>query len=74
VERFDDTTINASLDTKLGGWPDEANLMQFRLNRITGGAELDYLQKPTKTDPWPGFLVMEAFSERGTCSRSERAF
>jgi hypothetical protein len=59
----------------LPDWPDEANKMLFRLNRITGDAEVDYLkqQQPTSQgNDWA--IVMEGFSQKGTCSKSERAF
>ena len=87
VVRFDDTLIIADLDQRMLGdkikfklndgvdWPDKANAMEFRLNRITGGAELNYLQKQPTTEmknEWS--LVMEGFSEKGSCSKSDRAF
>jgi hypothetical protein len=74
IVRFDDTTIIADLDQQLNGWPDKADAMEFRLNRITGDAEIDYLQKPKATDQFPGWLVMGEFSARGSCSKSEGAF
>jgi hypothetical protein len=74
VVRVDDTMIIANLDTKLSDWPDKADSMSFQFNRITGEAEMNYLQKPTETDPFPGWLIMKAFSENGTCSKSKRAF
>ena len=74
IVRSDDTMIIADLDQRLAGWPDKADAMEFRFGRITGDAEINYLQKPAETDQWPGWLVMEDFSERGKCSKLERAF
>src|SRR5262249_46720053 len=74
VERVDDTMIIADLDGRLAGWPDKADKMEFRLNRLTGEAEVSFLQKPSATDPWPGLAVMTDFTEEGSCSKSELAF
>ena len=74
IVRSDDTVIIVELDQRLSGWPDKADLMQFQFHRITGDAEMYYLQKPTETDRWPAWLVLEDFSKKGTCSKSERAF
>jgi hypothetical protein len=54
IVRFDNTMIIADLDQRLSGWPDKADSMEFRLNRLTGDAEINYLQKPKDTDPVPG--------------------
>jgi hypothetical protein len=90
VERLDDARIIATVNplplsepkkgwkmkmSDLPDWPDEANKMLFRLNRITGDAEVDYLkqQQPTSQgNDWA--IVMEGLSQKGTCSKSERAF
>jgi hypothetical protein len=66
--------IIADLDQRLSGWPDKADSMEFRLNRLTGDAEINYLQKPKDTDPVPGWLIMNEFSAKGSCSKSERVF
>jgi hypothetical protein len=74
IVRFDDTMIIADLDQQLSGWPDKADSMSFRFNRVTGDAEMNYLQKPKETDQWPGWPIMQDFSEVGHCSKSERVF
>ena len=55
----------------------------FRLNRVTGAAEINYLQKPSATEvakcrkerSWgcEDFLVLTEKSERGDCQIAERA-
>jgi hypothetical protein len=86
VGRLDDALIIATLNSlptvkvewkmsDLPDWPDKADKMQFRLNRITGDAGLDYLkqqQTTPKGNDWA--IVMDGFSQKGTCSKSERAF
>ena len=78
IVHVDDTSILASLDTKMSDWPEAADLKYFRLSRISGDAEVNFLEKPTKEDPHQppdGFLhVMDAFTQKGPCSKSERAF
>lgn len=78
IVRLDDTVIIADQEEKLGGCPDNAILQSFRLNRITGTAEVNYLRNVAPTDlpkPPEGFLpVMDAFTEKGSCSKTERAF
>ena len=78
IVSLDDTRIIADFGTRLSGWPDKAESISFVLNRITGDAEALYLRTPTKDDPQPPSadfkLIMDAFSEKGTCSKSERAF
>jgi len=86
VERLDDALIIATLNplptvklewkmSDLPDWPDTAAKIQFRLNRITGDAGVDYLrqQQTTRTGvDWA--IVMDGLSQKGTCSKSERAF
>ena len=86
VERLDDALIIATLNplptvklewkmSDLPDWPDTAAKIQFRLNRITGDAAVDYLrqQQTTRTGvDWA--IVMDGLSQKGTCSKSERAF
>ena len=90
VERLDDAIIIATLNplpisvpregwkmkmSDLPDWPDKAGKMQFRLNRITGDAGVDYLKQQQTTpqgNDWA--IVIEGFSQKGTCSKSERAF
>ena len=74
VVRFDDTMIIANVDVRLAGWPDKADQMEFRLNRLTGQAEVSFLQKPSAKDGFPGLWVMTDFTETGSCEKSERAF
>ena len=77
VVRLDDTVIIANLEEKVRGWPDKAIKQFFRLNRITGAAEMNYLRNLEPSDPKvpEGVLpVMGAFTETGTCSKAERAF
>jgi hypothetical protein len=75
---FDETRIIADVDKALSGFPDKADAMSFRINRISGAVEVNYLRNPTETDPKPPKpsyqLVMDEFSESGTCTKSERAF
>ena len=86
VERLDDALIIATLNplptvklewkmSDLPDWPDTAAKIQFRMNRITGDAGVDYLrqQQTTRTEvDWA--IVMDGLSQKGTCSKSERAF
>ena len=81
VVRFDNTKIYATLDQKLASWPNNADLMSFDFNRITGDAEIDYLHQPTEAElkedknPFPdALLVLSDFSEMGTCVKAKPAF
>ena len=78
VIRFDDTSIIADISDKLAGWPDKADAMSFRLNRISGAAEVNYLQSPRETnpkDPWSfAQTVLTEFSEIGNCAKTAQAF
>jgi len=87
VVRMDDTLIVANFGLWLGeaphrfrmtdvaGAPKEAEQMQFSLNRITGQTQVDYLQAPKTTPQGQNWsVVLDAFTEKGTCSKSERAF
>ena len=73
---FDETMIIADVDGALSGFPDQANAMSFRINRITGTVEVNYLSDvKTDTTPPPGFkLLLDQFSETGRCTKLERAF
>jgi hypothetical protein len=75
---FDEMRIIADLDKALSGFPEKAEVMSFRINRISGEVEVNYLRRPTETDPKPPQpsyqFVMDEFSEKGTCAKSERAF
>ena len=79
--RIDDIKISASFNKTMtafpADWPDKADTKIFDLNRITGAAVVTYLRIPEgEPNPPPsGFLlVMDGFTEKGTCSKSERAF
>lgn len=76
--RLDKTKIYATLDQKLSGWPDKADLMSFDFNRVTGEAQIDYLHRPTDAEPAPPFagsmLVLDEFSQTGTCLKAKPAF
>jgi hypothetical protein len=82
VVRFDNIKIYATLDQKLAGWPENADLMSFDFNRIIGDAEIDYLHKPTeaerkedKNPPPPDYLlILDDFTEMGTCVKAKPAF
>ncbi|WP_316174698.1 MULTISPECIES: hypothetical protein [unclassified Bradyrhizobium] len=75
---FNETTIIADVNTRLSNFPDNAEAMSFRINRITGAFEVDFLRSPTTLDGKPPFggarLVMTEFSEIGKCSKVEREF
>jgi hypothetical protein len=86
VEHLDNTKIYATLDhlhQKLGGLPDNADLMSFDFNRITGDVEIDYLHQPTEAElkeekngplAWGALLVLSDFSQMGTCVKAKPAF
>ena len=75
----DDKTISGSLalNVKTIGMPEGADTIYFKFYRITGDAEIIYLQKP-KTEPNSpphGFeRVMDEFTEKGACVKVDRAF
>jgi hypothetical protein len=75
---FDETTIIADVDTRFSNFPDKAEAMSFRINRITGAVEVNYLRNPTNADADPppsGFrFVMTEFSETGKCTKVQREF
>ena len=78
VVRLDDTKIILELDEKLSSFPEGTDSVQFGINRITGGAELDYLQKPTEDDLKNkllegSMLVMSKYSEKGHCAKTQKA-
>jgi hypothetical protein len=77
VVRLDKTKIYATLDQKLSDWPDKADKMSFDFNRVTGDAQIDYLHRPTDPEhPLPaGFLlILDEFSQTGTCIKAKPAF
>ena len=83
VERLDDALIIATLNPlptvkvewKMSDLPDTAAKIQFRLNRITGDAGVDYLKRQQTTSTGVDWaIVMDGLSQKGTCSKSERAF
>jgi hypothetical protein len=78
VPVFDDTMIVAYLDRALIGFPEKAEAMTFRINRVTGAVEVNYLRSAATADappPPPGFqMVMDEFTETGRCTKSARAF
>lgn len=81
VIRNTSTQLWASHEMKLRDFPHGAT--DFRLNRMTGAAEMNYLRKPSATDVesckkernWgcEDFSVLTEKSERGTCQVVDRA-
>jgi len=81
VIRNTSTQLWASHEMKFRDFPHDAT--DFRLNRVTGAAEMNYLRKPSAADVasckkernWgcEDFLVLTEKSERGTCQVVDRA-
>jgi len=79
IVRFNDTNLVARTDQKMSNWPDNADYMQFDVDRISGRAEVTYArhtsEEEKKKDKWAQFdLVLSAFTERGMCRTISRAF
>lgn len=81
VIRNTSTQLWASHEMKFRDFPHDAT--DFRLNRVTGAAEVNYLQKPAaveiakckKEGSWgcEDFLVLTEKVEHGDCQIAERA-
>lgn len=80
VIRNTSTQLWGSHEMKFRDFPHDAT--DFRLNRVTGAAEMNYLHKPSTTDVadckkernWgcEDFLVLTEKSENGTCAVVDR--
>lgn len=80
VVRDTSTQLWASHEVKFRDFPYDA--MDFRLNRVTGAAEISYLRKPSPVDVasckkernWgcEDFQVLTEKSENGTCTVVDR--
>lgn len=80
VFRNTSTQLWASHEMKFRDFPHDQT--DFRLNRVTGAAEMNYLRKPSATDVanckkernWgcEDFLVLTEKSENGTCAVVDR--
>jgi hypothetical protein len=81
VIRNTSTQLWASHEMKFRDFPHDAT--DFRLNRVTGASEINYLQEPSaaevakckKEKSWgcEDFLVLTEKSEHGDCQIAERA-
>ena len=80
VIRNTSTQLWGSHEMKFRDFPHDAT--DFRLNRVTGAAEMNYLRKPSTADVasckkernWgcESFLVLTEKSENGTCAVADR--
>ena len=80
VIRNTSTQLWASHEMKFRDFPHDAT--DFRLNRVTGAAEMNYLRKPSPADitsckkerSWgcEAFLVLTEKTENGTCAVVDR--
>ena len=89
IKQLDDTIIIAQLeltpltsaDSKftakpgmMKDSPDKTNAQEFRINRITGYTEVNYLRQSVTPDGNRWGVGSDEFAEKGTCSKAERAF
>jgi hypothetical protein len=54
--------------------PEKANSITFRFNRLTGEAQMDYVNKSTEGKTAGFGVVIKDASQKGNCSKFEHAF